>query len=131
MNTGIDKYDTGSREKLRVVHPDLRRVIERVADFTETQFRITEGTRSTLEQARLFAAGATHCDGIHKRSKHQDGRAVDVALFVDGRYRQDWPLYDHFAREVVGAANLEGVAIVWGGDWPTLRDGPHFELAGD
>ncbi|WP_287011719.1 M15 family metallopeptidase [Brevundimonas sp.] len=26
------------------------------------------------------------------------------------------------------AAAARGTPIVWGGDWPTLRDGPHFEL---
>jgi peptidoglycan L-alanyl-D-glutamate endopeptidase CwlK len=27
------------------------------------------------------------------------------------------------------AAAEEGVALVWGGDWKTFRDGPHFELS--
>jgi peptidoglycan L-alanyl-D-glutamate endopeptidase CwlK len=26
------------------------------------------------------------------------------------------------------AAQDKGVAIVWGGDWTTFKDGPHFEL---
>jgi peptidoglycan L-alanyl-D-glutamate endopeptidase CwlK len=26
------------------------------------------------------------------------------------------------------AAKQEGVNIVWGGDWRTFKDGPHFEL---
>jgi peptidoglycan L-alanyl-D-glutamate endopeptidase CwlK len=26
------------------------------------------------------------------------------------------------------AAKEHGVAIVWGGDWRTFKDGPHFEL---
>ena len=26
------------------------------------------------------------------------------------------------------AAKPKGVALIWGGDWPRLRDGPHFEL---
>ncbi|MFO0411980.1 MAG: M15 family metallopeptidase, partial [bacterium] len=26
------------------------------------------------------------------------------------------------------AAVRQGTAIVWGGDWSSLRDGPHFEL---
>jgi peptidoglycan L-alanyl-D-glutamate endopeptidase CwlK len=29
---------------------------------------------------------------------------------------------------VKAAAVREGVPIVWGGDWKSLRDGPHFEL---
>ena len=26
------------------------------------------------------------------------------------------------------AAKDRDVALIWGGDWPRLRDGPHFEL---
>jgi len=26
------------------------------------------------------------------------------------------------------AAKQEGFSIVWGGDWRTFKDGPHFEL---
>jgi peptidoglycan L-alanyl-D-glutamate endopeptidase CwlK len=26
------------------------------------------------------------------------------------------------------AALVEQVAIAWGGDWKTFKDGPHFEL---
>jgi peptidoglycan L-alanyl-D-glutamate endopeptidase CwlK len=34
------------------------------------------------------------------------------------------PVADAFKR----AANELGVPIVWGGDWPKFRDGPHIEL---
>ncbi|EHH8139702.1 M15 family metallopeptidase, partial [Escherichia coli] len=26
------------------------------------------------------------------------------------------------------AATEQGIAIEWGGDWKTLKDGPHFQL---
>lgn len=40
----------------------------------------------------------------------------------------DWPLYPKIAAGFKQAAKEEGVALIWGGDWPRLRDGPHFEL---
>ena len=60
-------------------------------------------------------------------SRHLTGHAVDVAAWVDG-VRWDWPLYDAIAVAVKQAAKELDVAIVWGGDWATFRDGPHFEL---
>ena len=32
------------------------------------------------------------------------------------------------ARSAKTAAKDRDVALIWGGDWPRLRDGPHFEL---
>jgi peptidoglycan L-alanyl-D-glutamate endopeptidase CwlK len=37
-------------------------------------------------------------------------------------------LYAQLAAAVKGAAQKLGVAITWGGDWPSFPDGPHFEL---
>ena len=48
--------------------------------------------RSNEEQARLFKAGLSHCDGVNKRSKHQTGMAVDIYLTQDGGNLKDWTL---------------------------------------
>jgi peptidoglycan L-alanyl-D-glutamate endopeptidase CwlK len=37
-------------------------------------------------------------------------------------------LYDVLAVAMKQAAKDLGVSIVWGGDWVTFKDGPHFEL---
>ncbi|WP_406851814.1 M15 family metallopeptidase [Brevundimonas sp. BH3] len=42
--------------------------------------------------------------------------------------RWDWLLYPKIAAAFKQAAKEEGVTLIWGGDWPRLRDGPHFEL---
>ncbi len=42
--------------------------------------------RSTEEQARLFAAGLSKCDGVKIVSKHQSGLAADIYLLdMDGK----------------------------------------------
>ncbi|MCA3382317.1 MAG: M15 family metallopeptidase [Roseomonas sp.] len=45
-----------------------------------------------------------------------------------GGGRPHRPLYAQLASAVKGAAQKLGVAITWGGDWPSFPDGPHFEL---
>lgn len=109
-------------QRLSGVHPDLVRVISRAR--ASADFIVTEGLRTPERQKQLVAAGASQT--MH--SRHLTGHAVDVAALVDGVVRWDWPLYDRLALAVKRAAVEEEVAIVWGGDWPKFRDGPHFEL---
>jgi len=107
------------------VHPDLVRVVERAIQLTPVDFRVTEGLRDAARQASLVKAGASKT----QKSRHITGHAVDICALVDGQVRWDWPLYPRIADAFKQAAKELGVEIVWGGDWPTLRDGPHFELS--
>lgn len=109
-------------QRLSGVHTDLVRVISRAR--ASEDFIVTEGLRSTERQRQLVAAGASQT----MASRHLTGHAVDLAALVGGVVRWDWPLYDRLAQAVKKAAAKEEVAIVWGGDWPKFRDGPHFEL---
>ncbi len=113
-----------SRARLKGVHPALVGVIEAAILETPVDFMVTEGLRSPARQAALVKAGASRT----LNSRHLTGHAVDVAALVDGKVRWDWPLYPRIAGAVKAAARARGVGIVWGGDWPRLRDGPHFEL---
>lgn len=109
-------------QRLAGVHPDLVRVISRAR--ASADFIVTEGLRTEARQRQLVAAGASQT----MASRHLTGHAVDLAALVNGTVRWDWPLYDRLAQAVKKAAADEGVPIVWGGDWPKFRDGPHFEL---
>ncbi len=61
-------------------------------------------------------------------SRHLTGHAVDVAPYVGGTIRWDWPLYHQLALIIKKAAADEGVQVTWGGDWRSFKDGPHWEL---
>lgn len=113
-----------SRARLQGVHPALVGVLEAAILTTPVDFMVTEGLRTPERQAALVRAGASRT----LNSRHITGHAVDVAAVVDGALRWDWPLYPRIADAVKVAAKARGVAVVWGGDWPRLRDGPHFEL---
>lgn len=119
-----------SRARLAGVHPDLRRVMERAIAETPLDFTILEGVRSPPRQRKLFAEGATATLNSRHLPHPSDGlsRAVDVAPYVGGRARWDWPLYYRLAEIIKDAARAEGVPIEWGGDWKRFRDGPHWQL---
>ena len=124
--------NAASEKKLKGVHPDLVRVVRRVAaDWKdpETGWIITCGPRTIEEQRLLVAKGASKT----MRSRHIPAangfsHAVDFACTIKGVLKWDWPLYDRLAKAVLAAAKAEKVPVEWGGAWPKFRDGPHYQL---
>jgi len=113
-----------SEKNLTGVHPKLVAVVKKAAQDTTIDFIVTEGLRSKERQVQLVKAGASQT----MNSKHLTGHAVDLAAMVAGEVRWDWPLYDKLARVMKAAAKELGITITWGGDWKSLKDGPHFEI---
>lgn len=113
-----------SRDRMKGVHPHLVAVVERAILITGIDFTITEGLRTPARQKELVKAGASQT----QNSRHLTGHAIDVAAWVDGTVRWDWPLYPKIAAAFKQAAKELNIPVIWGGDWPRLRDGPHFEL---
>lgn len=113
-----------SMKRLVGVHPRLVALAREAIVLSPVDFMITEGVRTKERQLALVRAGASRT----RHSRHLTGHAIDVAAMVDGQVRWDWPLYPRIAAAFKAAAARQGAAIVWGGDWPKLRDGPHFEL---
>jgi peptidoglycan L-alanyl-D-glutamate endopeptidase CwlK len=118
------------RQRLAGLHPDLVRVVDRAR--CAQPFIVVEGLRTRARQAQLVAAGASRT----LNSRHLTGHAVDLVSWLDdgdgvpeaGEIRWDWPLAHKLAAAMKSAAAAEGVALVWGGDWASFPDGPHFEL---
>lgn len=121
MGFGLSKR---SLARLEGVHPRLAALVREAIALSPIDFMVTEGLRAAERQAALVRAGASRT----MRSRHLTGHAVDVAAMLDGQVRWDWPLYPRIAAAFKAAAVRQGTPIVWGGDWPKLRDGPHFEL---
>lgn len=119
-----NKFSKRSLDNLVGIHPDLVSVVHRALEISPIDFTVIEGIRSVERQKVLVQSGASKT----MRSRHLTGHAVDIAPYVDGTIRWDWPLYDILAVAMKKAAKELGVVITWGGDWVTFRDGPHFEL---
>ena len=125
MNTGNEIRDARSRLRLKGVHPDLVRIIERAAKDAGITFIVTEGLRTMERQKELVKAGASKT----LKSRHLTGHAVDLAVVVGKEIRWDWPLYEALAVQVKKAALAEKLelALEWGGSWK-FKDGPHYQL---
>ena len=116
--------------KLQGVNPKLVQVITKAAETALVPFKVLEGLRSAADQMKAFKSGHSMRDGVHKLSNHQLGKAVDICPLINGQpVVSSWTPFYPMAANVKAAAKALGIAITWGGDWKSFKDGPHFELA--
>ena len=119
-------YSLGVRSKARLkgVHPDLVKVVEKAIQLTTVDFTVLEGMRDAVRQKKLVESGASQT----LNSRHLTGHAVDLGAWVDDQVDWSWPLYHKINAAMQEACKLVGVPIEWGGNWRTFKDGPHFQL---
>jgi len=125
------RFSKRSLMNLKGVHPDLTAVVvTALYRYTEVDFAVTEGVRSETRQRFLVNNG--HSQTMNsKHLKQQDtfGHAVDLAPYVDGGIPWSKPEYFRkVANAVKAAAEDLDIKIVWGGDWESFIDMPHFQL---
>ena len=118
------KLGPRSQMRLKGVHPDLVKVVERAIEITTVDFTVLEGVRDPMRQKKLVEAGSS----LTLNSRHITGPAVDLGAWVDDQVDWSWPLYHKIAAAMKEAAKQVGVPIEWGGDWKSFKDGPHFQL---
>lgn len=121
----VKSLNKKSIDRLSGVHFDLVAVVKLAIELSDIDFQVIEGVRSKARQEQLFKAGASQT----LNSRHLTGHAVDLAALVNDSIRWDWPLYFKIADAMKKAATQLKIKIVWGGDWKTFKDGPHFELS--
>mgnify|MGYP000914703233 CR=1 FL=1 len=116
-------------ERLTGVHPDLVKVVKRAEGMMPWDIMILEGVRTVERQRELVKQGASrtmnsrHIPGIDGLAK-----AFDCAPAPAGKPSWAWPLYHILAQHMKAAADEMRQVIEWGGDWPSFKDGPHWQL---
>ena len=118
----------------RLIHISDRAIKTTPVDFGHGP---DSGLRTNARQAELFTAGMTKCDGVNKRSPHQDGKALDFTAYVDGKPTWEHKYYAVLMIAVLQAANELGYKIKCGITFkpeavidgvPYGWDCPHIEL---
>ena len=116
------KLGTRSLQNLSGVHPDLVAVVKLAISITEQDFTVIEGIRNINRQRELVKAGKS----TTMNSRHITGHAVDMVPWpVDWN---DLERFEVMSEAMKQAAEELDIPIVWGGDWKSFYDAPHFEL---
>jgi len=118
------RFSQRSESRLQGVHPDLVKVTRRALELSPVDFGITEGLRSQERQKQMVAQGSSQT----MNSRHLTGHAVDVVAYIGSDISWDMPLYQQIAQAFKQASAELSIPVEWGGDWKTLKDGPHFQL---
>ncbi len=117
-------YNLGKRslQSLSGVHPDMVAVVKLAITITEQDFTVIEGIRNINRQRELYKAGKS----TTMNSRHITGHAVDMVPWpVDWN---DLERFEVMSEAMKTAAEELDIPIVWGGDWKSFYDAPHFEL---
>lgn len=102
-----------SKKKLALGRPEIIRLVERAILVTEIDFLVHEVMRTTAQQAKYVANGAS----TTMNSRHLTGHAVDLIPLVDGKPSYHWAHYYTLARAVQRAARDESIVVTWGAVW--------------
>lgn len=118
------KFSQRSENNLKGVNSDLVKIVRRALQLSPVDFGITEGLRTVERQRQLVAAGKSQT----MNSRHISGHAVDVFAYPTSAGSWEWKYYEKIATAFKQAAKELNIPVEWGGDWKTLKDGPHFQL---
>lgn len=111
------KLSNRSLGKLEGVDERLVEVVKKAIEYTEVDFGVIQGLRTEEEQEALVAKGASQT----MKSKHLEGRAVDLMAYIGSRGVWELNVYDEVADAMKKAAQECGVQIRWGAAW-TVSD---------
>ena len=111
------KLSTRSQERLMGVEPELKEVVYEAIKVTKIDFGVIEGLRTEEKQKQLVESGASQT----MKSKHLEGRAVDLMAYIGGRGSWELNVYDEIADAMKEAAVKVDVTVRWGAAW-TVTD---------
>ena len=111
------KLSTKSQERLMGVEPELKEIVYEAIKVTKIDFGVIEGLRTEEKQKQLVESGASQT----MKSKHLEGRAVDLMAYIGGRGSWELNVYDEIADAMKEAAVKVDVAVRWGAAW-TVTD---------
>ena len=107
------KLSSRSKGRLEGINPQLIEVVKTAITLTKVDFGVTCGMRTVEEQEKLVASGASQT----MKSKHLEGRAVDLVAYIGPNVTWALNKYDELADAMAAAAKQKGVALKWGAAW--------------
>lgn len=122
----MPSFSKRSRDNLKTCHPLLQDVCNEAIKYID--FAVICGHRGKEAQEKAFREG--NSKARWGESKHNSDPSLAVDLFP---YPYDWDDRESFrvlADCIMGIAERQGINLVWGGNFRSISDMPHFELQG-
>ena len=107
------KLSSRSEGRLEGINPQLIEVVKTAITLTKVDFGVTCGMRTVEEQEKLVASGPSQT----MKSKHLEGRAVDLVAYIGPNVTWSLNKYDEIADAMADAAVVHSVPIKWGAAW--------------
>ena len=127
----MPKFSARSTSNLESCHQDLQTVMNHA--IKKVDFTVIEGYRGEERQNKAYDDGFSKLRYPHSKHNQRPSMACDIIPYPF----KGWKDEDGFTRcayYILGVADMlkEYGAIehevVWGGDWASFPDSPHFEL---
>ena len=109
------KLSQRSFQRLAGVDEALQETVKLAIQKTKIDFGVICGMRNLKEQEALVAKGASKT----MKSKHLEGKAVDLMAYIDGRASWELNVYDEIADAMKEASKETEVDLRWGACWTT------------
>ena len=107
------KLSERSLRKLEGVEKDLVNVVLEAIKLTKVDFGVTYGLRTLEQQKELYESGRSQT----MKSKHLDGRAVDVVAYFGSNISWELNVYDDICDAFAEAARRVSIPVKWGAAW--------------
>ena len=104
-----EKINDDALHALKIAFTYMPKAIE----VTKVDFGVTYGVRDLAEQERLFKSGRSQT----MKSKHLDGRAVDLVAYFGSDISWELNVYDDICDAMAEAARRHTLAVKWGAAW--------------
>lgn len=128
-------YDEITLNRIKLLHPNYREQIKLwYLEINKklpkgVRLRFTHTYRSIEDQNKLYNQKPKVTNAKGGQSIHNYGLAFDIVILkeINGKWFADWKV-DKYWLQVADFFKSKG--FVWGGDWKTFKDYPHFEVKG-
>ena len=107
------RLSTRSMSRLEGINPEIINVVTEAIKLTRVDFGVTCGIRTVEEQKKLVDSGASQTI----KSKHLEGRAVDLVAYVGSNVSWQLNMYDDIADAMAMASRKLDVPLKWGAAW--------------
>ena len=107
------KLSQRSLDKMKGVDSTLVEVVKEAIGLTKVDFGVTFGLRTLEQQKELYDSGRSQT----MKSKHLDGRAVDLVAYFGSDVSWELNVYDDICDAMAEAARRNTLALKWGAAW--------------